>query len=86
MASGTAALALICAALDLGPGDEVILPSLTFAATAATVVHAGATPVFAEIRSEHRPWLSADGHSFALLGSAKWAEDVFAFLDDYCGR
>jgi carboxymethylenebutenolidase len=29
---------------------------------------------------------AADGHSFALLGSAKWAEDVFAFLDDYCGR
>src|ERR1700678_3527113 len=48
-ASGTAALQLGFALLDLQPGDEVILPSLTFAATAATIVHAGATPVFADV-------------------------------------
>ena len=29
---------------------------------------------------------AADGHSFAWLGSSKWAEDVFAFLGDYCAR
>ncbi len=34
--------------LDVGPGDEVIIPSMTFAATANTVVHCGATPVFAD--------------------------------------
>ncbi len=60
VASGTAALQLICAAARLSAGDEVVLPSLTFAATAAAVVHAGATPVFADIRGERRPWLSAD--------------------------
>src|SRR5579864_6294884 len=59
LASGTAALQLICAAVDLGPGDEVVLPSLTFAATAAAVVHAGATPVFADISATTEPWLSA---------------------------
>jgi dipeptidyl aminopeptidase/acylaminoacyl peptidase len=29
---------------------------------------------------------TADGHSFAWLGTSKWAEDVFGFLDDYCGN
>src|SRR5579864_5843608 len=58
LASGTAALQLICAAIDLGPGDEVVLPSLTFAATAAAVAHAGATPVFADISGTTEPWLS----------------------------
>jgi dTDP-4-amino-4,6-dideoxygalactose transaminase len=37
----------------------VVLPSLTFAATAAAIVHAGATPVFADVAAERRPWLSA---------------------------
>lgn len=60
VASGTAALQLICAAARLSASDEVVLPSLTFAATAAAVVHAGATPVFADIRGERRPWLSAE--------------------------
>lgn len=59
VANGTAALQLICAALRLGPGDEVVLPSLTFAATAAAVVHSGATPVFADIRGLTEPWLFA---------------------------
>lgn len=50
--SGTAALHLALALHGIGPGDEVILPSLTFAATAHVVVHQGATPVFAEIDPE----------------------------------
>ena len=66
VASGTAALALSCAVLDLGPGDEVVLPSLTFAATAAAVVHAGATPVFADVEAVDRPWLSAQAAQAAL--------------------
>ena len=66
VASGTAALQLICAGIRLSPGDEVVLPSLTFAATAAAVVHAGATPVFADVRGERRPWLSADAAKAAL--------------------
>ena len=40
-------LALICA--EVGSGDEVIAPSMSFIATANAVVHAGATPVFAEV-------------------------------------
>ena len=40
-------LALLCG--GVGPGDEVIVPALTFAATANTVVHCGATPVFADV-------------------------------------
>jgi len=46
--NGTAALHLALAALDLGPGDEVIVPSLTFIATANAVTYCGATPVFAD--------------------------------------
>jgi dTDP-4-amino-4,6-dideoxygalactose transaminase len=60
VASGTAALQLICAGISLAPGDEVVVPSLTFAATAAAVHHAGARPVFADVRGPHQPWLSVD--------------------------
>ena len=50
--NATAALHLACVASDLGPGDEVILPSLTFVATANAVRYTGATPVFADIEGE----------------------------------
>ncbi|MDX1412974.1 MAG: DegT/DnrJ/EryC1/StrS family aminotransferase [Candidatus Promineifilaceae bacterium] len=49
----TAALHLACLALDLGPGDEVILPSLTFVATANAVRYTGATVVFADIADQY---------------------------------
>ncbi len=48
----TVALHLACLVLDLGPGDEVILPSLTFVATANAVRYTGATVVFADVISE----------------------------------
>ncbi len=52
--NGTTALHLALAVLGIGPGDEVIVPSLTFAATANAVVYTGAKPVFAD--SEPRTW------------------------------
>jgi dTDP-4-amino-4,6-dideoxygalactose transaminase len=47
--SGTAALHLAMLAAGIGPGDEVIVPSMTFAATANAVIHAGATPVLVDV-------------------------------------
>jgi dTDP-4-amino-4,6-dideoxygalactose transaminase len=49
VANGTVALEIAVAALDLGPGDEVIVPARTFVATASAVVRAGARPVFADV-------------------------------------
>lgn len=49
VSSGTAALHLALKALDIGPGDEVIVPDLTFAAPANVVLHCGATPVLADV-------------------------------------
>jgi len=52
--NGTVALHLVLAALGIGPGDEVILPSLTFVATANAVTYTGATPVLVD--SEPATW------------------------------
>src|ERR1700722_14834690 len=45
----TAGLHLMLSALDLRPGDEVIVPAFTWVATANAVVHCSATPVFADV-------------------------------------
>jgi perosamine synthetase len=47
--SGTAALHMALAALNVGPGDEVIVPAYTFLASASCVLHAGAVPVFVDV-------------------------------------
>ena len=54
VSNGTAALHLALSALKLSPGDEVIVPNLTFIASANVVVHAGLVPVLAD--SEPDTW------------------------------
>ena len=49
VSSGSAAVKIALSALDVGAGDEVIIPSFTFIATAEAVVEVGATPVVADI-------------------------------------
>lgn len=50
--SGTAALHAAMHALKVGPGDEVIVPAITFAASANCAVYEGAAPVFADVESD----------------------------------
>jgi len=45
----TTALHLALVVMDIGPGDEVICPSMSYIATANSIAHAGATPVFADV-------------------------------------
>ncbi len=52
VATGTSALHVALAALGIGPGDEVIVPSYTFIATSFSVVQAGAIPRFADVNLE----------------------------------
>lgn len=52
VSSGTAALHLIVRSLGLGPGDEVLVPSFTFAASANAILFEGARPVFVDIESD----------------------------------
>lgn len=49
VANGTAALEVALSAIEIGPGDEVVVPARTFVATAAAVVRCGAIPVVADI-------------------------------------
>jgi dTDP-4-amino-4,6-dideoxygalactose transaminase len=56
--NATAALHMACMAVGIQPGDEVIVPSLTFVATANAVRYAGGIPVFADIESEDWPTIS----------------------------
>jgi len=46
--NGTVAIHLALTALDIGPGDEVIVPTLTYVASVNTIIQAGATPVFVD--------------------------------------
>jgi perosamine synthetase len=59
--SGTAALHLALTAAGVGPGDHVIVPALTFVATALAVLHAGGVPIFVDIEPHT---LGLDPHRF----------------------
>jgi len=60
VSSCTAALHLAMVVSGIGPGDEVIVPSITFVATANAVRYVGATPVFADIISIEKPTLDPE--------------------------
>ena len=52
VSNGTTALHLANIVLGIGPGDEVIVPSLTFVASINSILYTGATPIFADVASE----------------------------------
>src|SRR5262245_7004671 len=52
VSSGTAGLHLIVLALGIRPGDEVLVPSFTFAASANVIIQAGGKPVFVDVEPE----------------------------------
>jgi len=80
VSNGTAALHAAMYAIDIGPGDEVIVPPITFAASANCVVFQGGTPVFADV----------DPHTLLLdpaQAEAKVTPNTKAILAvDYAGQ
>jgi dTDP-4-amino-4,6-dideoxygalactose transaminase len=87
--SCTGALHLSLLALGIGPGDEVIVPNITWVATASAVAYVGATPVFADVDS--KSW-TIDLNSLQSLITSKtkaiipvhlygFAADMFAVMD-----
>jgi perosamine synthetase len=66
VASGTAALHLAMAELGIGPGDEVLVPALTFVATANAVRYTGATPVFVDV--DPLTYTIDPAHAASLVG------------------
>ena len=71
VSSCTAALHLAYLAAGAGPGDEVIVPSYTFAATATAVVYCGASPVFADIIGLEDPSIDPDDVAACITPSTK---------------
>lgn len=92
--NGTVAIQLTLNALGLEPGDEVIVPSLTFGSTATAVVHQGGVPVFADIDREtytidHRDLeRCVTDRTEAILpvhlyGHPAEMNEILSFADDY---
>jgi perosamine synthetase len=67
VANGTVALAAMYTGHGIGPGDEVIVPSMTFLSTATSVLHVGARPVFAEV--DERTLNIDPEHAATLIGA-----------------
>jgi dTDP-4-amino-4,6-dideoxygalactose transaminase len=88
--NGTAALHLACMAAGLQPGDEVVVPSLTFVATANAVRYTGAVPVFADVESPQqltispsaiRECISERTRAILVMHYAGYACDMPAILE-----
>jgi dTDP-4-amino-4,6-dideoxygalactose transaminase len=71
VSSCTSALHLAMAGAGLGPGDEAVVPSITFIASANAVAYTGARPVFAEIAAVDQPWLSVESAERAITPETK---------------
>src|SRR5437867_12229848 len=71
VSNGTAALFLALKALGVGPGDEVLCPSMTFVATAAAVMHCGATPVLVDICSLDNPTMGPEDAAAKITSRTK---------------
>lgn len=78
--SGTAALHCAMRAIGVGPGDEVIVPALTFVASANAAVYEGATPVFADVEADT---LLIDANAVAAKINARTKAVVAV---DYAGQ
>jgi perosamine synthetase len=84
--SGTAALHLIVKALGIGPGDEVLVPSFTFAASVNAILYEGATPVFVEPEADTGNLDVGDlEHRITPRTRAIMAVDVFGHPADWDG-
>jgi dTDP-4-amino-4,6-dideoxygalactose transaminase len=71
VSSCTAGLHLAALGAGLGPGDEAVVPTITFVASANAVLYTGARAVFADIAAVDRPWLSAETAERALSDRTK---------------
>jgi dTDP-4-amino-4,6-dideoxygalactose transaminase len=71
VSSCTAGLHLAMSGAGLRAGDEAIVPSITFVASANAIAYTGARPVFAEIAAVDRPWLSAETAERAITPDTK---------------
>ena len=82
--SCTSGLHLALAALDIGPGDEVIVPDLTWIASSAPITYVGATPVFADV--DERTWCLCSESVKACLTERTRAilpVDLYGGVPDY---
>ena len=78
VSSGTDALLVALMALDIGPGDEVIVPTFTFFATAGVVHRLGATPVFVDV-DEIDYCMTPEGLEAAITGKTRAIIPVHLF-------
>lgn len=94
VANGTLALDLALRALDVGPGDEVVVTPRTFIASVSSVVNAGATPVFADVDRDSgnispatiAPVLSDRTRAIIPVHLAGWPADLDGIATLVAGR